>query len=82
MWTFFGVIGIVAILMGEAFTASGAVHYIAIFIALLLIVLGSMMLLGITSHVMGFVDKFVRKYSTTEADETVPVPKMDEMLPV
>ena len=28
------------------------------------------MLLGITSHVMGFVDKFVRKYSTTEADET------------
>ena len=70
MWTFFGVIGIVAILMGEAFTASGAVHYIAIFIALLLIVLGSMMLLGITSHVMGFVDKFVRKYSTTEADET------------
>jgi cytochrome c-type biogenesis protein len=70
MWTFFGVIGIVAIVMGEAFTASGAVHYIAIFIALLLIVLGSMMLLGITSHVMGFVDKFVRKYSTTEADET------------
>ena len=70
MWTFFALIGIVAILMGEAFTKSGLVHYIAIFIALLLVVLGSMMLIGITSHVMGFVDKFVRKYSTTEADET------------
>ncbi|MDE0858255.1 MAG: hypothetical protein OSA38_06770 [Candidatus Poseidoniaceae archaeon] len=70
MWTFFAAIGVVAIIMGEAFTASGAVHYIAIFIAALLVVLGSMMLLGITSHIMGFVDKMVRKYSTTEADET------------
>ena len=70
MWTFFAIIGIIAILMGEAFTKSGLVHYIAIFIALLLIVLGSMMLIGITSHLMGFVDKFVRKYSTTEEDDT------------
>ncbi len=70
MWTFFGIIGVVALLMGEAFTASGAVHYIAVFIAALLIVLGGMMLLGITSHLMGFVDNFVRKYSTTEADDT------------
>ena len=70
MWTFFGIIGIVALLMGEAFASSGVIHYIAIFIALLLIVLGSMMLLGITSHVMGFVQNLVDKYSTTEADET------------
>ena len=70
MWTFFGIIGIVALLMGEAFAKSGIIHYIAIFIALLLIVLGSMMLLGITSHVMGFVQNLVDKYSTTEADET------------
>ena len=70
MWTFFGIIGIVALLMGEAFAKSGIIHYIAIFIALLLIVLGSMMLLGITSHLMGFVQNFVDKYSTTEADET------------
>ena len=70
MWTFFGVIGIVALLMGEAFASSGIIHYIAIFIAILLIVLGSMMLLGITSHVMGFVQNLVDKYSTTEADET------------
>ena len=70
MWTFFGIIGIVALLMGEAFAKSGVIHYIAIFIAILLIVLGSMMLLGITSHVMGFVQKWVDKYSTTEADDT------------
>ncbi|MGB0950906.1 MAG: cytochrome c biogenesis CcdA family protein, partial [Poseidonia sp.] len=70
MWTFFGIIGIVALLMGEAFASSGIIHYIAIFIALLLVVLGSMMLLGITSHVMGFVQNLVDKYSTTEADET------------
>lgn len=70
MWTFFGIIGIVALLMGEAFAKSGIIHYIAIFIAILLIVLGSMMLLGITSHVMGFVQNWVDKYSTTEADET------------
>jgi len=70
MWTFFGIIGIVALLMGEAFAKSGIIHYIAIFIALLLIVLGSLMLLGITSHLMGFVQNFVDKYSTTEADET------------
>ena len=56
--------------MGEAFAASGCSHYIAVFIAGLLIVLGGMMLLGITSHLMGFVDNFVRKYSTTEADDT------------
>ncbi len=70
MWTFFGIIGVVALAMGEAFAKSGIIHYIAIFIALLLIVLGSMMLLGITSHVMGFVQNLVDKYSTTEADDT------------
>jgi len=70
MWTFFAMIGIVALLMGEAFARSGLIHYLAIFIALLLIILGSMMLLGVTAHVMGFVQKFVDKYSTTEEDET------------
>jgi cytochrome c-type biogenesis protein len=70
MWTFFAMIGVVALLMGEAFARSGLIHYLAIFIALLLIVLGSMMLLGVTAHLMGFVQNFVDKYSTTEDDET------------
>ena len=45
--------------MGEAFAQSGMIHYIAIGIAVLLIILGSIMLLGITSHVLGFVQKLV-----------------------
>lgn len=69
MWTFFLLIGIIAVVMGEAFQKSGLVHYIAIGIAILLIILGSMMLLGVTSHVMGFVQKFVDRYSTTEDDD-------------
>ena len=35
MWTFFLFIGIIAIVMGEAFQKSGLVHYIAVFIAIL-----------------------------------------------
>ena len=70
MLTFFLVIGVVAAIMGEAFARSGLIHYIAIGVAVLLIVLGSMMLIGITSHLMGFVQKFVDRYSTTEADAT------------
>ncbi|MDP6870284.1 MAG: hypothetical protein QGI21_05885 [Candidatus Poseidoniaceae archaeon] len=69
MWTFFILIGVIAIAMGTAFQESGLVHYVAIGIAILLIILGSLMLLGITSHLMGFVQRFVDKYSTTEADE-------------
>ena len=56
--------------MGDAFSKSGLIHYIAIAIAILLVVLGGMMLIGVTSHLMGFVQSFVDKYSTTEADET------------
>ncbi len=70
MWTFFGLIGILAIAMGQAFSQSGIIHYIALFVALLLIVLGGMMLLGVTTHLLGFVQKIVDKYSTTEADDT------------
>jgi len=70
MWTFFAVIGILALAMGEVFASSGIIHTIAIFVAILLIVLGSMMLLGVTSHIMGFVQNLVDKYSTTEMDET------------
>ena len=70
MWTFFIIIGIIAFAMGEAFAQSGMIHIIAIGIAVLLIILGSIMLLGITSHVLGFVQKLVDRWSTTEMDET------------
>jgi cytochrome c-type biogenesis protein len=70
MLTFFAFIGLLAAVMGEAFARSGIIHYIAIGVAILLIVLGSMMLVGVTSHLMGFVQKLVDRWSTTEADET------------
>ena len=70
MWTFFIIIGLIAFAMGEAFAQSGMVTYIAIGIAVLLVILGSIMLLGITSHVLGFVQKLVDRWSTTEMDET------------
>ena len=70
MWTFFILIGILAFAMGEAFAKSGLIHIIAIGIALLLVILGTIMLLGITSHLLGFVQKLVDRWSTTEMDET------------
>ena len=70
MWTFFIIIGIIAFAMGEAFAQSGMIHYIAIGIAVLLVILGSIMLLGITSHILGFVQKLVDRWSTTEMDDT------------
>ena len=69
MWTFFLLIGVVALVMGEAFQKSGLVHLIAISIAILLVILGSLMLINVTSHLMGFVQNIVDKYSTTEDDE-------------
>ncbi len=69
MLTFFLCIAIIAREMGRAFYDQAVIHYVAIGVAILLIVLGTMMLLGITSHLMGFVQKFVDKYSTTESDE-------------
>ena len=69
MWTFFLFIGGIAAIMGEAFAQSGLIHYIALGIAILLLVLGFFMLTGGTAHLMGWVDKFVQRWSTTESDD-------------
>jgi cytochrome c-type biogenesis protein len=70
MWTFFIIIGIIALLMGEAFARSGLIRYLALSIAILLFVLGSFMLMGGTAHLMGFIQKWIDRWSTTEDDET------------
>ena len=70
MWTFFIVIGIIAVIMGEAFSSSGLISDIAKLVALILIFVGVVMLLGVTTHLLGFVQRFVDKYSTTEDDDT------------
>ena len=70
MWTFFLFIGIIAVIMGEAFEKSGIITQIALGIAVLLVILGFFMLTGGTAHLMGWVQRLIDKWSTTENDET------------
>lgn len=70
MWTFFLLIGIIAVMMGEAFEKSGIISQIAFIIAVLLVILGFFMLTGGTAHLMGWVQKLIDKWSTTENDDT------------
>jgi len=67
--TFFGIIAIIVFGLGSLIDLSGALHYFALTVAILLIVLGAFMLTGGTTHLLAFVQKFVDKYSTTEMDD-------------
>ena len=67
--TFFAIIGIIVLGLGSVINLSGVLHYFALAVAILLIVLGAFMLTGGTTHLLGFVQKWVDKYSTTEMDE-------------
>ena len=67
--TFFAIIGIIVFGLGSVINLSGVLHYFALAVAILLIVLGAFMLTGGTAHLLGFVQKLVDKYSTTEMDD-------------
>ena len=67
--TFFGVVGIIIFGLSEVINLSGVLHKVAIAIAYLLIVLGALMLLGWTSHLLAFVQRWLDKYQTHETDE-------------
>ena len=67
--TFFAIIGVIVLGLGSFFNLSGVLHYFALAVAILLIVLGAFMLTGGTAHLLGFVQKLVDKYSTTEMDD-------------
>ncbi len=67
--TFFAIIGFVVLGLGSIINLSGVLHYFALAVAILLIVLGAFMLTGGTAHLLGFVQKLVDKYSTTEMDD-------------
>jgi hypothetical protein len=67
--TFFAIIGIIVIGLGQFVNLSGTLHYFALFIAVLLFVLGAFMLTGGTAHLLGFVQRLVDRWSTTEMDE-------------
>ncbi len=67
--TFFAIIGVIVLGLGSIINLSGVLHYLALAVAILLIVLGAFMLTGGTAHLLGFVQKLVDKYSTTEMDD-------------
>jgi cytochrome c-type biogenesis protein len=67
--TFFGIIAIIVIGLGQFVNLSGTLHYFALFVAVLLFVLGAFMLTGGTAHLLGFVQRLVDRWSTTEMDD-------------
>ena len=66
--TFFAVIGGIIFGLDGIIDLSGVLHDIAIGIAWLLIILGGLMLLGWTSHLLNWVQGILDQYQTTEMD--------------
>ena len=67
--TCFAVIGGIIFGLDRIIDLSGVLHDIAIGIAWLLIILGGLMLLGWTSHLLNWVQGILDQYQTTEMDE-------------
>ncbi len=67
--TFFGTVGIVIFGLDEFLNLSGVLHDIAVGIALLLVVLGALMLLGWTAHILSGVQRLLDRHMTTEEDD-------------
>ena len=66
---FFTVVGAIIFGLDGIVDHSGALHDIAVAIAWLLLILGGMMLLGWTSHLLAWVQRALDKYQTDESDE-------------
>ena len=67
--TFFAVIGGIIFGLDGIIDLSGVLHDIAIGIAWLLIILGGLMLLGWTSHLLNWIQGILDQYQTTEMDD-------------
>ena len=67
--TFFTIVGIIIFGLSEVIPLSGVLHQVAIAIAWLLLILGGLMLLGWTSHLLAGVQRILDKYQTRETDE-------------
>lgn len=67
--TFFGAVGAIIFGLGGIIDLSGVLHDIAVGIAWLLVILGGLMLLGWTSHLLAWVQRTLDRYQTTEMDE-------------
>ncbi len=66
---FFTAVGAIIFGLDGIVDLSGALHDIAVAIAWLLLILGGMMLLGWTSHLLAWVQRALDKYQTDESDE-------------
>jgi cytochrome c biogenesis protein CcdA len=78
--TFFSVIGIVIFGLSEIFNLSGVLHDVAVGIACLLIILGGLMLLGWTSHILSGVQRIIDKYQTKEHNDEIFTPRRNMYL--
>ncbi len=67
--TFFGLVGVIIFGLSEVINLSGVLHKVAIAIAWILVILGGLMLLGWTSHLLAGVQRILDKYQTQETDE-------------
>ena len=67
--TFFTIVGIIIFGLSEVIPLSGVLHQVAIAIAWLLLILGGLMLLGWTSHLLAGVQRILDQYQTRETDE-------------
>ena len=67
--TFFGIVGFIIFGLSEVINLSGVLHKVAIAIAWILVILGGLMLLGWTSHLLAGVQRVLDKYQTQETDE-------------
>ena len=67
--TFFGLVGFIIFGLSEVINLSGVLHKVAITIAWILVILGGLMLLGWTSHLLAGVQRILDKYQTQETDE-------------
>jgi hypothetical protein len=67
--TFFGTVGVVIFGLDGLLNLSGILHDIAVGIALLLVVMGALMLMGWTSHLLSRVQRVLDTHMTAEDDE-------------
>ncbi|MEK9738846.1 MAG: hypothetical protein VW438_03845, partial [Euryarchaeota archaeon] len=67
--TFFTIVGIIIFGLSEVLPLSGFLHQVAIAIAWLLLILGGLMLLGWTSHLLAGVQRILDRYQTIETDD-------------
>jgi len=67
--TFFTAVGVIIFGLDGVISLSGFLHDIAIFISMVLFLLGGLMLMGWTSHILVWIQEILDRYITTESDE-------------